>query len=130
MTEATSEPGPLRGAGSFITGLGVAQICSWGTLYYAFPQIAAAMELELGWSKTELYGAATVGLLLSALVAVPVGTAIDRGYGRWIMSGGSVLAGLLLIAWGWAVVVALAGAMMPCVKAGRGTVVEAMRELL
>ncbi|WP_055047540.1 MFS transporter [Devosia sp. A16] len=101
MTEATSEPGPLRGAGSFITGLGIAQICSWGTLYYAFPQIAAAMELELGWSKTELYGAATVGLLLSALVAVPVGTAIDRGYGRWIMSGGSVLAGLLLIAWGW-----------------------------
>jgi putative ABC transport system permease protein len=37
--------------------------------------------------------------------------------------------GLLLVALSWAVVVALAGAAMPCLKAGRGTVVEAMRDL-
>jgi putative ABC transport system permease protein len=37
--------------------------------------------------------------------------------------------GLLLVALSWAVLVALAGAAMPCLKAGRGTVVEAMREL-
>jgi predicted MFS family arabinose efflux permease len=101
MSEAIAEPMPVRGVSTFITGLGVAQICSWGSLYYSFPQIAAAMEADLGWTKTELYGAATVGLLLSALVAVPVGTAIDRGHGKWVMSIASVIAGLLLIAWSW-----------------------------
>src|SRR5690606_15230074 len=51
------------------------------------------------WSSTQLYGAATAGMLLSALVAVPVGTAIDRGYGRWVMTVGALLAGLLLLGW-------------------------------
>lgn len=98
MTDAIVS-GPVKGASAFITGLGIAQICSWGSLYYSFPQIAAAMEADLGWSKTDLYLGATIGLLLSALVAVPVGAAIDRGLGRFVMAGASVLAGLLLILW-------------------------------
>ncbi len=90
---------PVKGSSPFISGLGIAQICSWGSLYYSFPQIAAAMEKDLGWSSTQLYGAATAGMLLSALVAVPVGSAIDRGHGRWVMAGGALLAGLLLLGW-------------------------------
>jgi hypothetical protein len=54
---------------------------------------------DLGWSKPDLYGAATIGRLLSGLAAYPVGSAIDRGHGRTIMAGASVLAGILLIAW-------------------------------
>jgi MFS family permease len=77
----------------------VAQICSWGTIYYSFPLIAERMEHELGWSRTSLYAAASVGLLFAALAAISVGRAIDRGQGRWIMAGGSVLSGLLFIAW-------------------------------
>jgi hypothetical protein len=61
--------------------------------------IAEAMRSDLGWSKPDLYGAATIGLLLSGLAVYPVGSAIDRGHGRTIMAGASVLAGLLLIAW-------------------------------
>jgi predicted MFS family arabinose efflux permease len=99
MSEVASSPVPIKGASPFITGLGIAQICSWGSLYYSFPQMAAAMEKDLGWSSTQVYGAATAGMLLSALVAVPVGTAIDRGYGRWVMTGGALLAGLLLLCW-------------------------------
>jgi hypothetical protein len=41
--------------------------------------IAEAMGRDLGWSKPDLYGAATIGLLLSGLAAYPVGSAIDRG---------------------------------------------------
>lgn len=93
---------PVKGTSGFITGLGIAQICSWGSLYYSFPLIAAAMEADLGWSKTDLYLGATIGILLSAVAAVPVGAAIDRGHGRWVMGGASVLAGLLLIGWGFA----------------------------
>ncbi|MEO6012069.1 MAG: MFS transporter [Devosia sp.] len=94
---AVSEP--VKGASAFITGLGIAQICSWGSLYYSFPLIAAAMESELGWSKTDLYLGATIGILLSALIAVPVGAVIDRGHGRWVMAAASIVAGLLLVAW-------------------------------
>jgi len=99
MSDVAVPAVPLKGSSPFISGLGIAQICSWGSLYYSFPQIAAAMEKDLGWSSTQVYGAATAGMLLSALVAVPVGTAIDRGHGRWVMSGGALLAGLLLLCW-------------------------------
>lgn len=83
----------------FISALGAAQICSWGTLFYGFPLIAEAMRTDLGWSKTELYGAATCGMLLAGLAAYPVGAAIDHGHGRYLMTGASVVAGLLLAAW-------------------------------
>lgn len=86
-------------SGWFISALGAAQICSWGTLFYGFPLIAEAMRGELGWSKPTLYGAATLGMLLAGLAAYPVGAAIDRGHGRVLMSGASVIAGLLLAAW-------------------------------
>lgn len=95
----TADARPPSPRGIFITGLGIGQICSWGSLYYSFPLIAEAVRADLGWSKTELYGAATLGLALAGLAAYPVGSAIDRGHGRLIMAGGSILAGALLFAW-------------------------------
>src|SRR5690554_3065735 len=82
-----------------ITALGIGQICSWGSLYYSFPLIAEAMSADLGWSKPSLYGAATLGLIATALSAYPVGIAIDRGYGRWVMGIASILAGCFLLVW-------------------------------
>lgn len=90
---------PLSGRSLFITGLGIGQICSWGSLYYSFPLIAEAMGRDLGWSKPEMYGAATLGLVLGGIAAYPVGAAIDRGHGRIVMAFGSVIAGVLLFAW-------------------------------
>jgi len=77
--------------------LGIAQICSWGTLYYSFPQIAEAAMAEFSWNKSETYGALTLGLMLSAFAGLPIGSAIDRGHGRLVMTWGSVLAGLLFL---------------------------------
>lgn len=79
--------------------LGVGQLCGWGSLYYSFPLIAEAMSADLGWSKPGLYGAATLGLLATALAAYPVGVAIDRGYGRQVMGFAAVLAGVLMVIW-------------------------------
>lgn len=90
---------PVTGWSWFVSGLGIGQICSWGALYYSFPLIAEAMGRDLGWSKTELYGAATLGLLLAAAASYPIGKAIDQGYGRIIMSAGSLVAGALFLAW-------------------------------
>jgi predicted MFS family arabinose efflux permease len=83
----------------FIAGLGIGQIASWGTLYYSFPLIAERMGHDLGLSKPEVYGAATIGLLIASFTAYPVGVAIDRGYGRAVMALGSGLAGILLLLW-------------------------------
>lgn len=90
---------PLSGRSLFITGLGIGQICSWGSIYYAFPLLAEAIERDLGWTKPEVYGAASLGLILAGFASYPIGSAIDRGYGRWVMSLGSALAGLLFLAW-------------------------------
>ncbi|MEP3889461.1 MAG: MFS transporter [Hellea sp.] len=98
----------------FLSALGLAQICSWGSLYYAFPQIAIAMNAEFGWAKSDLYGALTLSLLLKAFAAVPIGMAIDRGYGRAVMTLGSAIAGLMFFMWSqtqflWWFYVSLAG---------------------
>jgi MFS family permease len=98
----------------FIAGLGIGQIASWGTRYYSFPPIAERMGQDLGLHKPEVYGAATVGLLIASFAAYPVGVAIDRGYGRAVMALGSALAGLLLLLWSqvtslWALYPLLAG---------------------
>jgi len=85
--------------GGLVTALGIGQVCSWGSLYYSFPLIAEAMGAEFGWLRTDLYGAASLGLILAALAAYPVGVAIDRGYGRWVMGVSSFGAGILLILW-------------------------------
>lgn len=83
----------------FIAGLGLGQIISWGSFYYAFPLIAPPMGQELGLSKPEIYGAATFGLVIGSLANYSVGTAIDRGHGRTLMAAGSVLGGLLMFGW-------------------------------
>jgi len=86
-----------RKGGFSISMLGIAQICSWGTLYYSFPQIAEAISQDLGFAKTQVYGALTLGLLLSAFAGLPFGAAIDRGLGKHVMTLGSLMAGVLLM---------------------------------
>lgn len=94
--EVDSSTAQTHGFASF---LGIAQICSYGTIYYAFPLVIVVMQRELGWSKTDVYGALTIGLLLAAALAYPVGLAIDRGYGKRVMIWGSLTAAVLFIAW-------------------------------
>ncbi len=100
MTQATVPAGGRAIARRhFVTGLGIGQIVSWGSIYYSFPLIGEAMGRDLGWSKAEVFGAATLGLLLAAFAAWPVGAAIDRGHGRLVMAGGSAAAAVLLALW-------------------------------
>jgi len=98
-TDGSSNSPEADSPRALITALGVGQICAWGSLYYSFPLIAEAMMVELGWSKTDVYGAATIGLVLAGFLAYPVGVAVDKGYGRVIMAGASLLAALLLALW-------------------------------
>ena len=96
--------------------LGIGQLCSWGTLYYSFPLIALQMQASLGWSKSELYAGATIGLVMTALLSYPVGAGIDRGYGRWIM-GGASMAAMAVMGW-WSVTETLLAFYVICALAG------------
>lgn len=82
-----------------IAALSVAQLVSWGTIYYGFSLFVVPMAAELGWSRTSINGALSLGLLVSGLGAYPVGAWIDRHGGRAVMSLGSALGALLLAAW-------------------------------
>ena len=96
--------------------LGLGQICSWGSLYYSFPLIVLRMQAELGWSKSELYAGATIGLILTALLSYPVGVGIDRGYGKWIMAGAS-MAALAVMGW-WSITDSLFAFYVICALSG------------
>jgi predicted MFS family arabinose efflux permease len=84
---------------TMVWALAAAQLVSWGVLYYGFSLFVVPMESELGWSRTALNGALSLGLLAAGLFAYPVGTWIDGHGGRWLMTAGSALGVAMLIAW-------------------------------
>ncbi|MDF2689411.1 MAG: hypothetical protein K0Q80_2377 [Microvirga sp.] len=84
-----------------VSALSITHLISYGTLFYAFALLIEPMERDLGWSKAALTAAFSLALISSAFFAVPVGRLIDRGYGRAVMTGGSVLAALLLVLWAY-----------------------------
>jgi MFS family permease len=75
------------------------EMISWGVLYYAFTVFVKPMHAALGWSTAELTGAFSLALLCSAAAALPVGGLLDRYGTRWLMTGGSCAAALLVLAW-------------------------------
>lgn len=90
---------PARMPWRFVSALSIAVTISYGTIFYAFALVIEPMERELGWSKSALTAAFSLALGASALFSVPVGRLIDLGHGRAVMTGGSVLAAILLGLW-------------------------------
>jgi MFS family permease len=70
----------------------VSEIVSWGVLYYALPVLAPAIADSTGWSIAAVTAAFSTGLVVSALVGIPVGRWLDRIGPRLVMTTGSVLA--------------------------------------
>lgn len=79
-----------------VTSLGIAQIVSWGTMYYAIGVLGPAMREDLAVSELFVFGSFTAGLLVSGTVAPLVGRLLDRRGGRFVLSGGSILAVLAM----------------------------------
>lgn len=97
-TPTTVKPNDHTGA--VATGaLAAAQLVSCGSIYYAFSLFVVPMENAMGWSRTSTNAALSIGLLVSGLVAYPIGTWIDHGHGRRIMVLGSALAAAMLALW-------------------------------
>lgn len=79
--------------------LAITEPISWGILYYGFGVMLTPMQQELGWTQAELTGAFSLMVLVSGLMAVPVGHWIDRHGARGLMTFGSCCATIAIIAW-------------------------------
>lgn len=86
------------GGPSLIPALGVTQVFGYGTLYYAFTVLAPRITADFGWAPEWTFGGFAVGLLLGGAVAPVTGSLIDRYGTRLVMTIGSALAGLSLLA--------------------------------
>jgi MFS family permease len=106
MSEINSAPartGDATPAGpgyrATVAALALGQLLSWAVLYYAFSSLVLPMDRSLGWGQPALMGALTLGLAVWGAATYAVGAAIDAGHGRAVMAGGSLLAGLGVVAW-------------------------------
>ena len=95
----TSRPptAPAVYSAPWIIWLSLAQLISWGSVFYTFTLIMGPLEQELGLSRVQSSLAFSLALLAEGLMAYPVGRWIDRGHERAVMTAGSVLAGVCLL---------------------------------
>lgn len=77
--------------------LSLAQLISWGSLFYTFALLMEPVERELGLSRSESSLAFSLALLVEGLVAYPVGRWIDQGHERVVITVGSLMAGIFLV---------------------------------
>ena len=82
-----------------VAALAVGQLLCWAALFYAFSSFVLPMQRAFGWSKPEVMGAFTLGLAVWGVAAYAVGSAIDRGHARVVLSGGAALGGVGLLLW-------------------------------
>jgi len=87
-----------RHRSTLVLWLSVAQLVSWGCVFYGFSLLMEPVEAALGMSRAESSLAFSLALLMEGLLAYPVGRWIDRGHERAVMAGGSLLMGLALAA--------------------------------
>jgi MFS family permease len=78
----------------------VTEIVSWGVLFYAFPVMTTTIRDTEGWPLTRLVACFTAAQLAAAAVGIWVGRHIDAHGPRRVMSAGSALGvlGVLAIA--------------------------------
>ncbi len=79
--------------------LAITETVSYGVLFYAFPVFIAPMEAEFGWTRGALSGAFSLSLLITGLVALPVGYWLDKRGARLLMTAGSIGATIMVLLW-------------------------------
>ena len=85
-----------RGSWALLLALGITQLVSWGSIYYAFALLLEPLQRDLGAGRSEIAGAFSAALLASGLCATWIGRRIDRAGGRAVMTVGSLAAAALL----------------------------------
>jgi MFS family permease len=74
--------------------LSLAQLITWGSVFYTFALLLEPVERELGLTRAQSSLAFSLALLAEGALAYPVGRWIDQGHERAVMTGGSLLVAL------------------------------------
>lgn len=74
-----------------VSALGIAQIVSWGSLFYAIGVLGAPMRSALRIDDITLFGSFTAGLFVSGIAAPAIGRRIDARGGRGALAFGELL---------------------------------------
>src|SRR5918912_105543 len=98
-SQGRAEPGDLRRAWLIVGSLSVTVTVAYGVLQYAFGVLLPSMQRDLGWSRTELTGAFSTALLVSAGAGLAVGPLLDRRSPRILMTTGAAAGALLVVGW-------------------------------
>ncbi|MFC4011673.1 MFS transporter [Nonomuraea purpurea] len=98
MAGVITTPGPKAHA-RMVGALAITQTAGYGVLYYAFSVFIPPMSRDLGAGVAELTGAITLSVLVSGLAAPFIGRRLDRRGGRGLMTVGSLVGGLGVLAW-------------------------------
>ncbi|MEM6499196.1 MAG: MFS transporter, partial [Pseudomonadota bacterium] len=88
--------------GAAVNALGITQIVSWGTTLYALAVLAGPIGADTGWSPSIVFGGLSIGLLVSGAISTWTGYLLDTRGARAIMSIGSILNALGLVALAYA----------------------------
>ncbi len=80
-----------------VAWLSLAQLISWGSVFYLFALIMVPVEHDLGMTRAQSSLAFSLALLTEGLLAYPVGRLIDRGHERLMMTCGSLVLGICLV---------------------------------
>lgn len=94
----SSSPVALSPPRDFVLWLAVAQLISWGTLYYTFALLLEHFEKDFGLSRVDCALALSLALLAEGAGGYFVGRLVGAGRARAVMCTGSLLAGVGLIA--------------------------------
>ena len=83
-----------------VTALGITQTIAWGSSYYLPAILADPMSVDMGWSRSAIFGAFSGALLLTAALGPSIGRAIDDRGGRpvLVLSNLVFATGLVLLA--------------------------------
>lgn len=81
-----------------VVALGFTQITAWGTTLYALGVLGKPIAADTGWSQSLVFAGLSIALLVSSAVSTAVGRWIDQRGGRLVMSVGSVLIAVGLVA--------------------------------
>jgi MFS family permease len=77
--------------------LSLAQLISWGTLFYTFSLLLEHLERDLSLTRIDAALAFSIALMTEGVLAIAVGRLIDAGRARAVMCAGSMVAAASLI---------------------------------
>jgi MFS family permease len=79
-----------------IISIAIGQTLVWSGLYYIFPAYLLHWESIHLWTRSEISLALTLAVISSAVCSPIIGTLIDKGAARWLISGSALIGAVLI----------------------------------